>query len=258
MKLYKYVSMEAALAILKSWTLGFRQPIHFNDPFDLPVAIPVPAGNPIEAMFADVAAKGKSFIWETNYAVLSLTRSAENALMWAHYADSHRGVVLEIDAVAAGFTDLKTNFVPAHFGSVTYSKQSNTGPYLSKFSVGVAVGQTHHFVLEHYEKWQRLFLAKPLDWAYEEEVRVVKCVHGVKGQLEASPSGVVSVDEVNGAPLYRFHVPGAAITGIIAGVRASQTEREALVTARPDLELHAATLNRRTYSVGQKPAIGAS
>ena len=153
----------------------------------------------------------KSTIWETNCAVLSLTRSAANALMWAHYADSHRGVVLEIDAVAAGFADLATNFIPAHFRSVIYTKRFNDGPYLSKFEGGVTVGQTHHFVLEHYEKWQRLFLTKPLDWAYEEEVRVVKCVHGV-----------VSVDQVGGAPLYRFDVPPQAITALIGGVRATK------------------------------------
>jgi hypothetical protein len=258
MKLYKYVPLASARAILASSTLGFRQPVHFNDPFDRPVAIPVPTENVAQALFAQIGADAKSTIWETNYAVLSLTRSVANALMWAHYADSHRGVVLEIDAVAAGFADLATNFIPAHFGSVIYTKRFSDGPYLSKFEVGVTVGQTHHFVLEHYEKWQRLFLTKPLDWAYEEEVRVVKCVHGVLGQSVESQSGVVSVGEVAGAPLYCFAVPDAAITAVIMGVRTTEQDRQDLKAARPELDLRDATLNRRTYSVGQKAPPAAS
>ena len=167
MILYKYTSLETVRRILEFARIGFSRPGFFNDPFDKPIATPVQTHNPISEIFANVAAQVKSTVWEQNTAILSLTRSPKNALMWAHYADNHRGAVLEIDASAAGFTDEKTNMIPAQFGSVVYSRSRQIGPYSSTFQESVNVGATHCFVLDHYEKWQRLFLTKPLDWAYD-------------------------------------------------------------------------------------------
>ena len=179
MILYKYTSLATVRRIFELARIGFSRPGFFNDPFDKPIATPVQTDNPISETFANVAAQVKSTVWEENTAVLSLTRSPKNALMWAHYADHHRGAVLEIDASAAGFTNEKTNMIPAQFGSVVYSRSRQNGPYSSTFQEPVNVGGTHCFVLSHYEKWQRLFLTKPLDWAYEEEVRVAKCLKGL-------------------------------------------------------------------------------
>ena len=161
MILYKYTSLATARRILTSTHIGFSRPGFFNDPFDRPVAIPVPTEDPISGMFADVGAQLKSRIWEKQTAILSLTRSPANALMWAHYADGHRGAVLEINVDVAGFTDVGGNMIPAQFGTVIYSRSRPIEPYFSTFTGGVVVGATHHFVLSHYEKWQRLFLTNP-------------------------------------------------------------------------------------------------
>lgn len=56
MILYKYVSLEGALAILRTTSLGFTRASHLNDPFDRPVAEPLPTTNPIDGMFANVGA----------------------------------------------------------------------------------------------------------------------------------------------------------------------------------------------------------
>src|SRR5260221_10129254 len=98
MKLHKYVSMQTAKCILKSNTIGFSRPEYFNDPFDVPVAIPVATDNILEGLFANIGAQGKSFIWRKNTAILSLTRTPTSPLMWAHYANAHRGVVISFDA----------------------------------------------------------------------------------------------------------------------------------------------------------------
>ena len=155
MLLYKYTSLAAARQILTSERIGFSRPTFFNDPFDKPVAMPDPTEDPISGMFANLRAQIKSQIWVQETGILSLTRSATNALMWAHYADGHRGAVLEINADTAGFMDEKRNMIPAQFGSVIYSRGRPIGPYFSTFTEGIVVGATHHFVLSHYEKWQR-------------------------------------------------------------------------------------------------------
>ena len=105
MILYHYTSLDTARKILTSAQIGFSRSNFFNDPFDKPVTTSVVTDNPISGMFANINANLKGSIWEKESAILSLTRSPTNALMWAHYADRHRGAVLEINAHIAGFTD---------------------------------------------------------------------------------------------------------------------------------------------------------
>lgn len=249
LKLYKYVSMGAAKAILGGSKVGFSKPMYFNDPFDHPTAIPVPAGDPLNKLFAGVSASAKTFTWGANTAILSLTRTATSPLMWAHYGDSHQGAVIEFDAVQAGFTDHNANMIPAHFGSVIYVRRFNGGPYHSAFDEAVSVGDTHHFVLNHYEKWQRLFLTKPLDWAYEEEVRVVKCVKGVKGEACETQSGVFSVLKPSQHPIHALHLAPAAISGVTIGLRATDEDVAELRSLRPDIRYTAARLDGPSYAV---------
>ncbi len=236
MILYKYTSLDAARQILASAQIGFSRPGFFNDPFDKPVATPEPSKDPITGVFAHVRAEAKSIIWEENTAILSLTRSPTNPLRWAHYSDGHRGAVLEINAHDAGFTNVESNMIPAQFGSVIYSRNRPTGPYYSTFNEGVEVGGTHHFVSSHYEKWQRLFLTKPLEWAYEEEVRVAKCLKGPDSHGSSSnESGNCNVIEFDYRLLYCFEFPRHAITKAFVGVRADKSVVTELSNDYPEI-----------------------
>lgn len=256
MVLYKYVSLDGALAILRTSSLGFTRASHLNDPFDTPLAQPLPMANALEATFAGIGAWGKSLVWEKSSGILSLTRTPTNALMWAHYADQHRGVVLAIDAQTAGLLDVERNLVPAHFGNVVYARHRPSGPYHSKFGVPVTVGVTHQFVLEHYEKWQRLFLTKPIEWAYEEEVRVVKTIRGLEAGKTDIPSGSFTVVTHQGRPIHCFQISPEAVVAVYAGVRVSEAglaELEA-ATASPILRVSA---DQGTYQI-RVPAQGAA
>ena len=250
MILYKYTSLAATRRILGSGRIGFSRPGFFNDPFDTPVAIPVPSEDPISRMFADVGAQGKSLIWEQKTAILSLTRSPSNALMWAHYANGHQGAVLEIRIDVAGFTDETSNMIPAQFGSVVYSRSRPRGPYSSVFKEPISVGATHHFVLSHYEKWQRLFLTKPLDWAYEEEVRVAKCLDGLElCGTSSSKSGDCEIVNVGERPLHCFQIPHNAIRRIFVGARSDKDEAETLAKEYPDVEVCPAVLDHSRFEI---------
>jgi hypothetical protein len=82
--------------------------------------------------------------------------------MWAHYAQNHTGLVIRIDAVEAGLTDERSNLIPAQYGSVIYVSRRPAQPFVEKPQTGLAVGSTHHFPRDHYDKLQRLFLHKAL------------------------------------------------------------------------------------------------
>ena len=179
MILYKYVSSYEGRRILEKASLRFTQPEYFNDPFDLPAYPEDERTNPDDGIFSRLRTRGKNLAWQTNTGILSLTRTPTNPLMWAHYADKHQGIVIGIDVVQAGFTNEKTNLVPAQYGSVIYVSCRQKQPFFSQPGTGLVVGGTYHFPHDHYEKLQRLFLHKPLCWSYEEEVRVVKCLKGV-------------------------------------------------------------------------------
>jgi DUF2971 family protein len=103
---------------------------------------------------------GKNYIWTENTGILSLTRTPTNPLMWAHYAEKHQGMVIGIDAVAAGLTDEKANLIPAQYGSVIYVSRRQDQPFIGKPQTSLTVGSTYHFPHDHYEKLQRLL---PLD-----------------------------------------------------------------------------------------------
>ena len=224
MILYKYTSIESARRIISVGQMGFRRPGFFNDPFDRPRMPLGPEADPISGVFEKVQTDMKNHLWEERTAILSLTRSSTNALMWAHYADGHHGAVLEIDTELAGFMDVRRNMIPAQFGTVTYSRVRANAPLVSNFTEGVVVGATHHFVLSHYKKWQRLFLTKPLEWAYEEEVRVAKCLGGLEPEgNSANKSGNCSIVEVGHKPLHCFEFPRHAITRLLVGARVDGT-----------------------------------
>jgi hypothetical protein len=166
------------------------------------------------------------------------------------------GAVLAIDTSTAGFLDPQRNMIPAHFGSVVYTRHRPSGPFHSTFAEGVAVGATHHFVLSHYEKWQRLFLTKPIEWAYEEEVRVVKCLHGidVEGGAATNPSGTFDVIEHQGRPLHCFQLPPGSITAIYVGARATSTFLSALSNAAGSIPVTQAQLDQASYAVSVDPS----
>lgn len=174
MLIYKYVSATALRRILDGRRLGFSLPADLNDLFDRPRVARSPSPQSIMTLFdglktSEELAQEEDANWGT-CAVGSFTRAPENALMWAHYADGHRGAVLEIDADIAELTSPNL-LIPVQFGSVIYLKRPNTSQY-GRFRIPT-FAKTGEFRMEDYERLQRLFLSKPLSWAYEEEVRAV-------------------------------------------------------------------------------------
>lgn len=81
------------------------------------------------------------------YRVASLSADPTNFLMWSHYADGHKGVVIEVD-VPENHVDLI---------KVTYS------PFSSVFTDK----------LQTKDDMRHLFNGKGEEWAYEKEYRII-------------------------------------------------------------------------------------
>lgn len=83
----------------------------FNDPFDLSSYPAEKRDNPIASIFGGLRTWGKNLIRREQTGILSMTRTPTNPLIWAHYADQHCGMVIGIDAVAAGLADEQSNLI---------------------------------------------------------------------------------------------------------------------------------------------------
>jgi len=248
MRLYKYVGMGALKAILRTSTLGFSKPHLLNDPFDGPNSPDVPD----YGVFGSITAQIKNLAWSDNTAICSLTRTMKNALMWAHYGDSHKGAAIEIDAAACGFFDPATNLVPAHLGSVVYVQEPDMDQYVTRPSRATTVGRETEFRLDRYEMLQRMFLTKPLCWAYEEEVRVVKGIHDLSKAGE-SLSGRFEVVQAGGRDLHALHIPAQAIKGVYLGIRAEPAEIRSIRDLVPAERLFQCFRQRGSFDIGSKP-----
>nr|WP_299244757.1 DUF2971 domain-containing protein [uncultured Halomonas sp.] len=256
MILYKYMSEAAAKSILKNRSIGFSKPDTFNDPYELKAAYPPQGDNPLDLYFDGVRSWGKQYIWSNTSGVLCLTRNPLNALMWAHYGDEHQGVVLGIDAEQAGFFDVQRCLVPAQFGNVIYTHTRPTNALTSfKGANPILVGHTHHYPAGHEEKLQRIFLQKPACWAYEEEVRVVKCLSDRKD--ETNQSGTFIEIELPNKTLYCYRLPDGAIKEVYWGMRhpalqsisAAKDGLHEYCELCPELSVNGCQLSRATWDI---------
>lgn len=93
--------------------------------------------------------------FSTKVGVLCLSNSATHPLMWAHYGDSHRGVMLEFDDRANCFSRRRNSEDEfGYFRRVTYVDRRPRLTYDASEDAIVTIA-----------------LTKALEWAYEQEVR---------------------------------------------------------------------------------------
>jgi len=209
--LYKYSSLENTRKILNSKTLKLTNPNDFNDPFDC--NIPTIEYNfnriskKVKNIFLKSNGKGsniskkkwnKEFFefdqiknelleffksikkdWEKYigfYRILSLTKNNNSILMWSHYADHHKGVVLGFD-----FSDSKT-YSPIK--QVKYNNKDNleTKKFFDKVFIDIFNELAMNINTEYSEDkfafklmshLHLYFFIKNEVWSYENEYRLV-------------------------------------------------------------------------------------
>jgi len=200
--------------------------------------IPYPAGISSMAELDEQNAKKRltellTHINET-YGIFCVSESGEEFLMWSHYADAHKGVVVGFDAKHP-FFNATHDFYPVEYSDQRISLSSNNG-----FLRLAGYGQTG----SHYKDLPvRLFLRKSKDWTYEREWRMIRKLDESELSIPASP------------PVYLFQVPRQAIKVIILGAQISPENAEIICKAVSNpsewshVQLFQATLARMGYGL---------
>lgn len=180
--LYKYLSPSIGIEhVLKGRTLRFTPPNELNDPFE---CVPYLHGGDIDRILGDcsdlakivegigldpqlaarlIKVKAKSKVMEASMGemagILSLTKREDSLLMWSHYADQHRGIVI---GVRAGHTF----FQPGNGIGIDGLK----GVTYTSARPEIELGKP----LDMPNVNDALFFTKSPEWSYEEEIRVIR------------------------------------------------------------------------------------
>ena len=182
----------------------------------------------------------------------------DNLLLWSHYADGLRGFCVVFDEELVLDTALKADVYDVVYldgppevdsfvfgiaaDQVWYHQQAILGTKAAnKDSAGQAdiiVGYEHALedaVTQMRQTWQRAFAAKPADWAYEQERRLL-----------------VSTDQSDTCPIkYRF--PRNAVMEVVIGERMPCAYRarllEVLCNHYPDVPIRTSRRSEEEYAL---------
>ena len=221
--LYKYMSAERALLVLPesgNGTLRVTQPATLNDPFEC--ASKLVSDNPngvvdvkeiIEKLkifspkgsVSERDLQSSSTVFGTHnwsqllrkllslrFGIVSFSASPLNPLLWAHYADSGKGVVIGYDiSILKKFTNEHEILRP-----VQYQDQL---PIVSE-----------SLVVRPDNGLQNLMLMKSKHWQYEEEWRLILEISGTTGTGQ---------NDENGVPICLCSIPNEAVVEVIVTQR---------------------------------------
>ncbi|MDD3593841.1 MAG: DUF2971 domain-containing protein [Candidatus Gastranaerophilales bacterium] len=196
--LYKYCDTKAAKAILLNSTIRFSHPSFFNDPYDAVPPHDVINGdeklskdflnelannNTVmnsfsqnnlvkikqeikEGTYSDLNKAKKNITYEClskiyeSMGILCLSEKKDNILMWSHYADSHKGLVIAFNSNSYLFRSaIRVNYVKSRISldpNQIFSNINNPNDNTCKKALDV------------------FFSTKYIDWQYENELRIIK------------------------------------------------------------------------------------
>lgn len=226
MILYKYVCAEVARNILQNKCIAFSRMHTLNDPFEMHSICNFPV------LLEESRVKTDSFDDSTlpyfinlSYGVLSLTRDPLNIIMWSHYANNHSGMVIGIDVNHCGFCNENRNLIPAQHGDVIYSKNIPKIPKQTTENARPGFSTSYSSIFSEYgvNEWlffKHVFLYKSYEWAYEEEVRIIKAL-GADGEWEQHQTSEPQRDSLVDFNSYidLYNIPEKSIKEIYLGAR---------------------------------------
>lgn len=175
---------------------------------------------------SSVAQRSMTEVFTQQIGVLCLTEAPDSLLMWAHYADSHRGFLIEFDPKSA-------------FLNQRRSATDEMG-YLRKVLYSEARPSVMLFEIEDFSP----FLTKGLEWGYEREWRMMRPVADATRVIGDGPHAV-----------HLFQFPPDAIKSVIFGCRIDESTKDAireLIARRSEfshVSLFEAQVDARHYKV---------
>ena len=188
--LYKYMSEAGLMRFLGNRRVRFSPALAFNDPFEIRPAIGTVEELAAEAHRWNGNESAVSTFFDldfplglrthlnqmigTTIGILCLTENPCQPLMWAHYADSHRGAAVGFYVNHPFFVDSSPgDSLIQYLRMVDYSTQRSTlsPDFFRTFQI---LGDNRRGWLELLEQKHPVLLTKSPDWAYEKEWRLVR------------------------------------------------------------------------------------
>ncbi|KZL02279.1 hypothetical protein PsW74_01377 [Pseudovibrio sp. W74] len=169
--LYKYYGFQAGLSAIENLTLGFRKPRNFNDIFETKIW----RFQEFEQIkFSD---KGHNDPFLDELGVLSLSTTAFDPLMWAHYGENHEGFVVGYDLQCSHLN--QHTILPATRGAANYSTPLKVEDAVSAYRECinyVYTGGEGELSSNAEAAFHNILLMKQPCWTYECEIRAIKCI----------------------------------------------------------------------------------
>lgn len=149
--------------------------------------------------------------------LLSVSKTAKESVMWAHYADKHKGAVIGIDFDNLFGVEMKMN-------SVDYSKE--------RPKVNISEEPEGSVSLEAYEK---AIMTKSSSWKYEEEFRTIFLVDNLE---KLQRQGLACPKDFNGKKTWFFRLNPESIREVIFGLNTEESLKLAIseLIERPELQ----------------------
>lgn len=244
MILYKYMKAKDAISTLRDGAIKMAKISSFNDPFEGLAALTYDPSDRVRYIssrenFLLSSCREDAFVY-------CLTRNPLNPLMWAHYADQHKGIVLGIKVDTQFFSNVDKCILPIQEGGVIYAeiKPFHDYPMPGKMPANFICPKCYE--PQNLERLQRVFLYKSRDWEYEDEVRVVKHKSQLPLARKQKPSD----------PWRMVHVPDLSICEIYLGCRTEARDMDEIRQLAPHISLKRCRTSTRTWSLAPDLQMG--
>jgi len=173
--------------------------------------------------------------WDAKVGILSLSAAEKNLLMWAHYADSHQGMLIEFDPNHLFFNTSNQTDAEFDFGMLTEVVYSEDRPK------------------DHVEKTSPLEIipmlkTKSVEWIKEQEWRVYQL-------LEKRDEQIIKASET----VYLFKLPPECIKRMVVGYSMDFQNRKRVVDAvkinprLKNVEIEESVLSLDLFSLEYQP-----
>ncbi|QPG61185.1 DUF2971 domain-containing protein [Pseudomonas sp. BIGb0427] len=157
--------------------------------------------------------------------ILSVSRRWDSALMWSHYTNTYKGFCVGFNRNHAFFQEVEDQGEMKQSGllSVKYERKRTVVPQRREEAEGLDI-----------------FLTKSLDWAYEEEDRLLSLLKRADKTIDGKPY-----------PVHLFKVPQDAITELIMGHNAPEELRVDILAAgdRLGVPVYRTEISRSSFDI---------
>lgn len=181
MRVYKFLTKDHAMQALRRRRLKVARFSELNDPFDM---LPIDLSDRVQR----IAAQSTLEEMGGSAGMLCFSRAWTNPVVWAHYADQHRGICLGFDVLDAAVT------------AISYARIRRPFPNFASFDDA-----------RQLEMMKEMLHTKFEDWRYEDEVRA-----SIKISIETEEGGLLFVNWNDDLHLAE----------VIVGMRSSTCKRE--------------------------------